>query len=124
MSAPSQGIAGGLLASRGSYGQNSVRNRLLPPTPGEHEALLTHSFSPGSTNLAGQDRIDKLATTFPRTINLLDCYSCPSTPGPGHHHATASPNKYDVIIRQTMANKVHAEGLLVREIEKQSHIIS
>jgi len=98
MCAPSQATAGSSPASRGPYGHNGVATRLPPPTPGEHEALLAYSFSPGTTNLAEKDRINKLANIFLRTFGPLDHYSRPSTPGPGHHHATTSPNKYDVIV--------------------------
>ena len=52
--------------------------------------------------------------------SALDRYSRPSTPGLGLHHAIASPNKYDVIIRRAIANQAHAEGLLAQEIGKRS----
>jgi len=120
MSAPSQATAGGSPASRGPFGQNGVTMRLPRPTYGEHEALLAHPLSPGPINWAKEDRIDKLAIIFSRTFGPLDHYSRPSTPGPGHHHATASPNKYGVIIRRVMADKAHSEGLLAREIEKRT----
>jgi len=86
------------------------------------KAMLAPSFSPGHNNWAEEDRIDELARFFPRIFGPLDRYSRPSTPGPspGHHHATPSPNEYDVIIQRAMTDKAHAEGMLAREIKKRA----
>jgi len=116
MSAPS---AGGSPASRGHYGQNGVTTRLPPPTPGEHEAC-SRPLCP----LALQIGPRRIALTSLQTSShepsALDRYCRPSTPGLGLHHAIASPNKYDVIIRRAIANQAHAEGLLAQEIGKRS----
>jgi len=112
--------AGGSPASRGPFGQNSVTTRL--PPPGEHDAMLAPSYSPGPNNCAEEDRIDELARFFPSTFGSLDRYSRPSTPGPspGYHHATPSTNKFELMVRRAKAKQAHAVGMLAREIGKRA----
>jgi len=119
MSATSQATAGDSPAFRGPYGQNGVTTRQSPHTSGEHEALLANSFS-GPTNQADEDRIDKLSISFPRTFCPQDPYFRLSRPGPDYHHATASPNKIDIIVRKALADNARAQKQLALEVGKRT----
>ena len=76
-------------------------------------------MSPGPTNWAEEDRIDKLANIFPRTFGPGPLFS-PLHAGTRLHHAKASPNKYNVIIRRAISDQAHADLLLAQEIGKRS----
>jgi len=114
-SATSQATAGDLPAFRGPYGQNRVTTRQSPSTSGEHKAPIANFFS-GPTDQADEDRIDKLLMSFPRTFGPRNPYSCPSTPGPDYHRATASPNKIDIIVRKALADTARAQEQLESEL--------
>jgi len=117
-SPPSQATAGGSPASAGWAEQ---RHNATAPTYSWRARSPAHPlFLPWPSNWAEEDRIDELVNNFSRTFGPLDHYSRLSTLGPGHHHATAWPNKYDVIIRRALTDKVHAEGLLARDVEKRT----
>jgi len=116
-SATSQATAGDSPVFRGPYGQNGVTTRQSPPTSGEHETLIANSFS-GPAEQTDEDRIDKLSMSFPRIFGPRDPYSRPSTPAPDYHHATASPNKIDIIVRKALADTARAQEQLALEVIK------
>jgi len=77
-------------------------------------------FAPGPAEQTDEDRIEKLSMSFPQTFGPRDPYSCPSTPAPDYHRATASPNKIDIILRKTLADTARAQKQLALEVVKRT----
>ena len=118
-SATSQATTGDSPAFRGPYGQNGVTTRQSPPTSGEHEALIANFFS-SPAEQTDKDRIDNVSMSFPWTFSTRDPYSRPCTPAPDYHHATASPNKIDIILRNALADTARAQKQLALEVGKRT----